>query len=92
MPVKKKKSGDLREYRAKRRFEVTPEPSGQARPRKKGQAFVVHKHDASTLHYDVRLEIDGVLASWAVPKGTVAPFSTTCRLRAVAAAANQRPS
>jgi bifunctional non-homologous end joining protein LigD len=65
----KKKPGDLREYRTRRRFDVTPEPSGRGRPRKKGQSFVVHKHDASTLHYDLRLEIGGVLASWAVPKG-----------------------
>ena len=62
----------LREYRAKRKFEVTPEPApGTATPTPKGQRpfFMVHKHDASRLHYDLRLEIDGALASWALPRG-----------------------
>jgi bifunctional non-homologous end joining protein LigD len=68
-------SGRLATYEAKRRFEVTPEPSGQERSSQPEQApgkklaFVVQKHDARRLHYDVRLEIDGALASWAVPKG-----------------------
>ena len=63
----------LRTYHAKRRFDVTPEPRGtaaRARTRRaKGLHFVVHKHRASQLHYDLRLEADGVLHSWAVPKG-----------------------
>jgi len=62
----------LEKYRAKRRFDVTPEPrgAGQPRARKAGALrFVVHKHRASRLHYDLRLEWDGVLHSWAVPKG-----------------------
>jgi bifunctional non-homologous end joining protein LigD len=65
----------LETYRAKRRFEVTPEPrssQGEAPEGKKTAsplAFVVQKHDARRLHYDVRLEVDGAMVSWAVPKG-----------------------
>jgi bifunctional non-homologous end joining protein LigD len=63
--------GKLDVYRSKRHFEVTPEPPpDQARLRRAGPAtFMVHKHHARRLHYDLRLELDGVLASWAVPKG-----------------------
>src|SRR5919198_2916802 len=59
---------DLREYRRKRDPKKTPEPFGS---RKRGDApiFVVQRHDARRLHYDFRLERDGALASWAVPKG-----------------------
>lgn len=73
----------LATYEAKRHFEITPEPRGSSqereRPGKKTAApvpksstplaFVIQKHDARRMHYDVRLEIDGAMASWAVPKG-----------------------
>jgi len=61
----------LEEYAAKRRFEKTPEPPpGKPQPGAPGTGyFCVQRHDATRLHYDFRLEIDGVLKSWAVPKG-----------------------
>jgi bifunctional non-homologous end joining protein LigD len=62
----------LREYRRKRDTKVTPEPAGRKkRParRRKAPIFVVQRHDATRLHYDFRLERNGALASWAVPKG-----------------------
>jgi bifunctional non-homologous end joining protein LigD len=58
----------LQTYRAKRQFGVTPEPRG-TKARAKGHAYVVQKHAARRLHYDLRLELDGVMKSWAVTRG-----------------------
>jgi DNA ligase D-like protein (predicted 3'-phosphoesterase) len=60
----------LEDYGRKRDFRRTPEPKGGSRGRRsKAASFVIQKHAASRLHYDFRLEVDGVLKSWAVPKG-----------------------
>ncbi|HEY3193178.1 MAG TPA: DNA polymerase ligase N-terminal domain-containing protein [Solirubrobacterales bacterium] len=67
----------LKEYERKRDFSKTNEPAGRAKGMRKGKAkarrrhprFSIQKHSATSLHYDLRLEVDGVLASWAVPKG-----------------------
>jgi bifunctional non-homologous end joining protein LigD len=61
-------SASLRDYHKKRNFTRTQEPRGKLR-RRTGDLFVVHKHDARRLHYDLRLELDGVLKSWAVTRG-----------------------
>ena len=63
-------SGDaLREYSEKRAFDVTPEPGPEVATRSGPLLFVVQQHRATRMHYDFRLELDGVLKSWAVPKG-----------------------
>lgn len=56
-------------YRTKRDFTRTSEPEGSGTGKSERPVFVIQQHDASTMHYDFRLEVDGVLASWAVPKG-----------------------
>jgi bifunctional non-homologous end joining protein LigD len=70
-PVKSAAKADsqLAEYRRKRDFTRTAEPPGGDAPHKQKLAFVIQKHAASHLHYDLRLELDGVMKSWAVPKG-----------------------
>ena len=65
---------DLKHYREKRNPETTPEPFGEeapdrGRPAGASRAFVVQQHAARNMHWDLRLEIEGVLVSWAVPKG-----------------------
>ena len=70
MPPKRSPDpGHLDAYRAKRSLERTPEPAGTVTPDGGGGVFVVHQHAARRLHFDLRLEMEGVLRSWAVPKG-----------------------
>jgi DNA ligase D-like protein (predicted 3'-phosphoesterase) len=76
MAPKTNKKKKLAEYERKRDFSKTKEPSGQkgsrkskGGPRRRHPRFSIQKHSATSLHYDLRLEVDGVLASWAVPKG-----------------------
>lgn len=78
MPRRKEtgsRPGSLETYKRKRDFAITPEPSGKKAVAAKRLRFVVQMHRATRLHYDFRLEADGVLASWAIPKGpTLAPM------------------
>lgn len=66
-----KSSFSLRSYKKKRDFKKTAEPSGKMAKSSSGHLFVVQKHHARRLHYDLRLEMNGVLKSWAVPKEPV---------------------
>jgi len=65
----KRGDGSLAEYNARRDFSRTAEPEGERRPSTGGNLFIVQKHEATRLHWDLRLEVDGVLKSWAVTKG-----------------------
>jgi bifunctional non-homologous end joining protein LigD len=71
MPMAKRpaKKNPLADYKAKRTFTKTPEPAGRPERSKDGRLYVIQKHRASHLHYDLRLEERGTLRSWAVPKG-----------------------
>jgi bifunctional non-homologous end joining protein LigD len=68
-PAAAASSTRLGEYRRKRDFSLTAEPRGGQRKAARKLAYVIQKHAASHLHYDLRLELDGVMKSWAVPKG-----------------------
>ncbi len=59
----------LKKYKEKRDFKNTPEPISSKKTHSESPRFVIQKHDASRLHYDFRLEVNGVLKSWAIPKG-----------------------
>ncbi|MGB8792206.1 MAG: DNA polymerase ligase N-terminal domain-containing protein [Mycobacterium sp.] len=80
----------LSEYRRRRRSGRSPEPRGQQRRRRRGKSgpqFVIQQHAARNDHYDFRLEIDGVLVSWAIPKGP----STNPKVRRMARRTEDRP-
>lgn len=64
-----KRASSLSTYNRKRDFKQTPEPRGTPRARRGALRYIIQKHDASRLHFDLRLELDGVMKSWAVPKG-----------------------
>ncbi len=85
------KSDNLKSYRKKRRFNKTSEPKAHSSTSKKTtsrrQRFVIQEHDASSHHFDFRIEVDGVFKSWAVPKG----LSTDPREKRLAVAVEDHP-
>jgi DNA ligase D-like protein (predicted 3'-phosphoesterase) len=78
---------DLEDYLDRRDLDVTPEPGPGDTPTHDPPVFVIHEHDASTHHLDLRLEVDGVLRSWAVPKGP----STDPRVKRLAIQTEDHP-
>ncbi|MFP3951204.1 MAG: DNA polymerase ligase N-terminal domain-containing protein [Candidatus Bathyarchaeia archaeon] len=80
-------SNSLREYNMKRNFDKTSEPMGKINSSDREPIFVIQKHDASTLHYDLRIQVEGVLKSWAVPKGP----STDPKIRRLAIPTEDHP-
>lgn len=82
-----KKNKSLAAYRARRNFTKTHEPKGRTQKTSKVPVFVIQKHAASHLHFDVRLEINKVLVSWAVPKGP----STDPRVKRLAVLTEPHP-
>lgn len=87
MPRNSENGDRLDRYREKRDFSQSSEPQGGGDKRSDDSVFVIQKHDASSLHYDFRLEVDGVLKSWAVPKGP----STDPRDKRLAIATEDHP-
>ena len=81
------KGDKLKEYKGKRDFSKTPEPKGRSKKSSKKPVFVIQQHDASRMHFDFRLEVDGVMVSWAVPKG----LSTDPRDRRLAVRTEDHP-
>src|SRR6185436_12421182 len=73
MELRRQGGSSLKEYQRKRNFRRTPEPAGKLASAAGAGRFVIQKHAASRLHYDFRLELDGTLKSWAVPRGM--PFA-----------------